>query len=39
MLIAMLNGLMRQQVAGMDALEGVEAATVEFCRRSLVVRA
>jgi AcrR family transcriptional regulator len=38
MLIAMLNGLMRQQVAGMDTLKGVEAATIEFCRRSLVVR-
>lgn len=39
LLIAMLNGLMRQKVAGMDRLEGVEAATIEFCRRSLVVRA
>jgi AcrR family transcriptional regulator len=39
LLIAMLIGLMRQQVAGMDTLKGVEAATIEFCRRSLVVRA
>ena len=38
MMIAMLNGLMRQQVAGMDTLKGVEAATIKFCRSSLVVR-
>lgn len=36
MLIAMLNGLMRQQVAGMDALEGVEGATIAFCRQALM---
>lgn len=39
LLIAMLNGLMRQQVAGLDALEGVEAATIVFCRNALVVGA
>ena len=38
MLIAMLNGLMRQQVAAMDRLKGVEEATVEFCRKALMVR-
>ena len=36
MLIAMLNGLMRQQVAGMDSLKGVEGATIEFCRKAFV---
>ena len=39
MLIAMLNGLMRQQVAGLDALEGVEGATIEFCRKALIAGA
>jgi AcrR family transcriptional regulator len=34
MLIAMLNGLMRQQVAEMDVLVGVEEATVAFCQCS-----
>jgi hypothetical protein len=36
MLIAMLNGLMRQQVAEMDVLVGVEEATVAFCQQSLL---
>ena len=36
MLIALLNGLMHQQIAGMDKLNGVEAATIEFCRNGLV---
>ena len=36
MIIALLNGLMRQQIAGMDALEGVEQATVRFCRNALM---
>jgi AcrR family transcriptional regulator len=35
MLIALLNGLMRQQVAAMDKLAGVEAATIEFCKNAL----
>ena len=38
MLIALLNGLMHQQIAGMDKLKGVEAATIEFCRNALVVK-
>ena len=37
MLIAMLNGLMHQQVAGMDVLAGVEGATIQFCRNALTV--
>ncbi len=37
MLFAMLNGLMRQQIAGMDKLKGVEAAMVAFCRNALVL--
>ena len=36
MLIAMLNGIMRQQMAAMDDFEGVEVATIEFCRNALV---
>ena len=36
MLIALFNGLMRQQVAGMDSLKGVEGATIEFCRKAFV---
>jgi AcrR family transcriptional regulator len=35
MLIALFNGLMRQQIAGMDELEGVERGTLEFCRSAL----
>jgi AcrR family transcriptional regulator len=38
MLIAMLNGLMHQQIAAMDKLEGVESATIEFCRNALVIK-
>ncbi len=38
MLIAMLNGIMRQQMAAMDSLEGVEATTIEFCRKALVIK-
>ena len=36
MLIALLNGLMHQQIAGMDQLKGVEAATIQFCRNALL---
>ena len=36
MLIALINGLIRQQVRKMDNLNGVKDAAVEFCRRSLV---
>ena len=36
MLIALFNGLMRQQIVGMDDLEGVEAAAIEFCRKAFV---
>lgn len=38
MLIAMLHGLMHQQIAAMDKLEGVESATIEFCRNALVIK-
>ena len=36
MLIALINGLIRQQVRKMDNLNGVKDSTVAFCRRSLV---
>jgi len=36
MLIALLNGLIRQQVRKVDNLNGVKDATVAFCRRSLL---
>ncbi len=39
MLMALLNGLMRQQVAAMDMLDGVESATIAFCTQALVNRA
>lgn len=35
MLIAMFNGLMRQQIAGMNDLNGVKQATIDFCRNAL----
>ena len=38
MLIAVLNGIMRQQMAAMDSLEGVEEATIQFCRNALVIK-
>ena len=36
MLIALINGLIRQQVRKMDNLNGVKDAAVAFCRRSLL---
>jgi AcrR family transcriptional regulator len=36
MLIALINGLIRQQIHKMDNLDGVKNAAVEFCRRSLL---
>ena len=36
MLIALLNGIMRQQLAALDNLEGVESATIVFCKNALV---
>jgi AcrR family transcriptional regulator len=36
LLIAMFNGLMRQQIAGMDGLDAVERGTVAFCRNALL---
>lgn len=36
MLLAMLNGIMHQQLTAWDNLEGVESATIEFCRQALV---
>jgi hypothetical protein len=38
MLIAMLNGLMRQQIVCMDGLKGVEQVTVDFCRMALIAK-
>ena len=36
MLIALINGLIRQQARKMDNLNGVKDAAVAFCRRSLL---
>jgi hypothetical protein len=36
MLIALLNGLIRQQVHKMDNFDGVKNAAVAFCKRSLL---
>jgi len=36
MLIALINGLIRQHVRKMDNLKGVKAAAVAFCKRSLL---
>ena len=36
MLVALLNGLLRQKVYQLDRTEGVEDATIEFCRRGLI---
>ncbi|WP_319526662.1 TetR/AcrR family transcriptional regulator [uncultured Desulfosarcina sp.] len=36
MLLAMLNGIMHQQLASWDNLEGVESATIAFCNNALV---
>jgi AcrR family transcriptional regulator len=36
MLIAMFNGLMRQQIAGLADLNGVERGTINFCWNALV---
>ncbi len=38
LLIAMLNGLMRQKIAALDPLKGVESATIHFCRNALLVK-
>ena len=38
MLIALINGLTRQQSQKLDNLYGVKDATLDFCRRSLVKR-
>ena len=37
MMIALFNGLMRQQIARMDDLDGVELVTIEFCRKALLI--
>ena len=36
MLIALINGLIRQQVRKMDNINGVKDAAVAFCKRSLI---
>ncbi len=36
MFIALLNGLVQRQIAEPDQLDGVEAATIEFCKMSLM---
>lgn len=36
LLIAMINGMLRQRVLKLDKLQGMEKTTVEFCRRSLL---
>ena len=35
-LIALINGLIRQQIRKMDNLNGAKDAAVAFCRRSLL---
>jgi AcrR family transcriptional regulator len=35
-LLAMINGLMRRESLGLNEIDGLMEATVEFCRRSLV---
>jgi AcrR family transcriptional regulator len=37
-LLAMINGLMRQKIAALDALKGVELAAIEFCRNALLAK-
>ena len=39
LIIAMINGLLRQRTLKLDKLQGMEKTTVEFCRRSLLKRA
>jgi AcrR family transcriptional regulator len=36
LLIALVNGLLRRRGLKLDQIEGLKAATVDFCRRSLV---
>jgi len=36
MLLAMLNGIMHQQLASWDNLENVESATIAFCKNALI---
>ena len=36
LIIAMINGLMSLKIAALDNLEGVETATIEFCRNALL---
>ena len=36
LIIAMINGLMNQQIAALDNLDGVEEATLAFCRNALL---
>ncbi len=36
MLLALINGLLRQRVFQLADTDGVKDATIEFCRRSLV---
>jgi AcrR family transcriptional regulator len=36
MLVALLNGLLRQKVYQFDQSKGVEDATIDFCKRSLI---
>lgn len=35
LLIAMLNGMLRQRVLGLDKIKGMEKTMIEFCRRGL----
>ena len=37
MIVALLNGLLRQRAYQLDQTEGVKDATIDFCRRSLTI--
>jgi hypothetical protein len=35
-LVALINGVMRQKISSLDSFEGVAQSTIEFVRRGLV---
>ena len=35
LIIALINGMLRQRALGLDKLQGMEKTTMDFCRRSL----
>jgi len=36
LIIAMINGMLRQRVLGLDKLQGMDKITMDFCKRSLL---